>query len=81
MKTRTRAAVTAIALTLAATAASAQSNRVLYLDGVDDYLEIQRPVSNLFTFEVWVNLQTTCSNNATPAWCGPIYEISQTLKR
>mgnify|MGYP001180986764 CR=1 FL=1 len=74
MKTRTRATVAAIALTLAATAASAQSNRVLYLDGVDDYLQIQRPVSNSFTFEIWVNLQTTCSNNATPAWCGPIYD-------
>lgn len=74
MKSTRRAAMIATVLALASTGAYAQTNRVLYLDGVDDYLQIQRPVSNSFTFEVWVNLQTTSSNNATPAWCGPIYD-------
>lgn len=74
MKSKT-IAVTTLLFTIGTAATTlAQSNRVLYLDGVDDYLQIQRPVSNSFTFEIWMNLQAVCSNNATPAWCGPIYD-------
>ena len=72
MKIRTAVVVAAIGV-ISAVPVQAQ-NRVLYLDGVDDYLQISRPVSDSFTLEVWINLQTEGVTNTTPAKCTPIYD-------
>jgi hypothetical protein len=65
MKNTRRAAMIATVFALTATGAYAQTNRVLYLDGVNDYLSLSRPVADSFTIEFWMNPSAPGTSNAT----------------
>ena len=57
---------------------NAQTNRVLLLDGTNDYLAINNLVTNSFTLELWINLQANGVVDASPGLGTPLFSAVAT---